>query len=95
MRYARPLALWTLLAGIVLTIVLAPSALQAQQGPPGQAPASGYGSVSRSGTIPPRDLALASNSTKGGASGVWLLLVLLLLFLLVVGGVAYARSRRT
>lgn len=95
MRYARPLALWTLLAGIVLTIVLAPSALQAQQGPPGQAPASGYGAVARSGTVPPRDLALASNATQAGTAWWWLLLVLLLALLLVVGGVAYARSRRT
>ncbi|MDP8993292.1 MAG: hypothetical protein M3N31_09635 [Actinomycetota bacterium] len=91
---ARPFLLWTLLLGIVLTLILAPSALDAQQGPPSQAPASGYGTVGQRGPMPPRELALLADD-DGASTTRQLLTFGLPALLLAGGGIALLRMRRT
>lgn len=92
-RSARPLVLALLLAGMVLTVVMTPSALLAQQGPPGTLPPSGYGAAPSTGPAGPRLLALAGNSLGGGIGDIWLVLGIIVGIVVLGGAALYLRSR--
>ncbi len=93
LRAVRPILLGTLLAGMLLTLLVAPSALQAQEGaPPGTAPPSGYGAAPSQGTVPARQVALIAQA--GGGSAIWWLVAGVFVVILLLGAATlYLRQR--
>lgn len=82
-RRSRALILAVLLAGIVLSLVMAPAALEAQQAPPGQSQGGGGGGYGGGGgPMIPKGLFLAGQSSSSGWSWLWILVVVAILALL-------------
>lgn len=92
-RAFRPIILTVLLAGIALTIVMAPSALQAQQAPPGSAPATGYG-AGPSYAQSARQIALGQVA-KGSSNTVWWVVGVVVAFLLIAAAVTVYLRRQS
>jgi hypothetical protein len=90
-RVVRPAILAVLLAGIVLTLVLAPSALEAQQTPPGTAGGTaGYGE--RLGPTA-REIALEPLARDGGDPTWWIVSAIAVIVIGSSAGVLYLRRK--
>ncbi len=77
------MVLATLLAGIVLSLVMAPSALQAQQAPPGRSQGGGGGGYGGGGgPVIPKGLFLTGQSSSSSSAWLWLVVVIAILALL-------------
>ena len=89
MRALRPTILAVLLAGIVLTLVLAPSTLEAQQTPPGGRP-SGY-DVRRGPSSP--EIALSPLAGESADATWWIVSVIAVVVIGSGAGVLYLRRK--
>ncbi|MGI9032722.1 MAG: hypothetical protein DLM65_08330 [Candidatus Aeolococcus gillhamiae] len=92
-RTLRPIFLTVLLAGMALTLVMAPSALQAQQAPPGSAPATGYGAAPNHAQSA-RDIALGKLG-GGSTNAVWWIVAVVVALLLIGAAVALYLRRES
>lgn len=93
MRAARPAILAVMLVGTVLALVLMPSTLQAQQGPPGQLPDTGYGAAPSKGRTPPREIGLLGRRASSAADVS--LVVGVVVAVAIVGGATLLVRRRS
>jgi|GEM_PF-2766289 len=89
----RPAILAVLLAGIVLTLVMAPSALDAQQAPPGEAPATGYGAGPSHGAVAARVLDIKPIPSPASNPVIWWVVAVLAAALVLGGGLLLHRRR--
>lgn len=91
-RALRPIFLTVLLAGMLLTLVMAPSALQAQQAPPGRG-SVGYGEVAAAAPDA-RQISLGKISS-GSSNAVWWVVAVLAAVLLVAAVVTIYLRRQS
>jgi len=89
LRRNRALVLGLLLAGMVLSVVMAPSALQAQQQPP-----QGDAGYAGGAAGMPNGLALAAHTGSSGSSWPWVIAVVVVVLALLGAALVYLIRNR-